>query len=177
MSYSKPRATHEFHNFKHDSFALSESAFAERHGHGFFLHAGSLSSVHEDFSEQDTVEATPEKSLKRRGHFLIFPLGHYSDARTIRVGSHASNDVVVEHQTVAATHAVCVCEAGRAISLWRVAAEHETSVNDAAVPTSGDATQNVIVPNGASLRLGAVRLTYLDHGGFRTLVRQLLGPP
>ena len=176
MSYSKPRVVHELHNFRADATEMNDEQFTERHGHGFLLHAGDLGVVSEDISEHDTLEMTADQAQKRRGQYLVFPLGHYSEYRTVRVGSAAHNDVMIEHASIAPAHAVFVCEAGAAVSLWRTAKEHETSYHGQPSPLyDTQVPEKQILTSGSPLQIGGVSLVYLSSPAFAALVRQLLG--
>ena len=167
--------------FTHDSKALAEDEFRARHGDVFLLHHGPLEQLKTPVDTQSTLAVEgagtiPDRPFSPQADFLVFPLnppqadGTQSDV--VWVGRSEFNEVIVPDATVSEVHAFVKRDEDGSFYNQDTGSRNGTWVNDEQVPAQGmgDAIQ---LQSGARVRMGTVRLTFLEAAQLRTLITRL----
>lgn len=166
--------------FSKDARALDASAFAVKHGVGFFLHYGALEGDEEDIPLDTTqvseyTEEAPQAAEVPQAKFLVFPIRKKaSDAsdKAIWIGRGSHNDIVIPDASISTMHAfVRTDEAGK-FYLQDMMSKNGTFVYNQRVPALGTG-EPMPFATGDRIRFGTLKLTFLAAAEFITMVNQL----
>ncbi|MBI5511708.1 MAG: FHA domain-containing protein [Deltaproteobacteria bacterium] len=166
-------------DFRDDARALTDEAFAARHGRAFFLHHGALGDLRPARRGQPTVlvDGEPPAAGAVRLDFLVFPIRTSSKTNSpgfVSIGRTENNDIVINDVSVSKFHAFCRLNGDGSVVILDSGSSNGTFVNDIAVPRHGSG-EPVHLSTGDTVRLGTVRLSFLPHAAFRNMVVQLGG--
>ena len=164
-----------------DSGTLSSEEFVSRHGEAFLLHHGPLTSLEAPLESDRTLTVEgaatmADRPVALKNEFLVFPVDppgpDGSRADMIWLGRSAFNEVIVPDATVSEVHAFIRREEDGTYYVQDTGSRNGTWVGDQQVPAQG-VGEPVPLPSGARVRIGTVRLTFLDAEAIRTLISRL----
>ncbi len=178
---STPGAPRTLELYTQDSKALGEEDFRNQHGDVFLLHHGPIEQLKAPVDTQSTLAVEgagtiPERPFSPQADFLVFPInppspeGAQSDVAW--VGRSEFNEVIIPDATVSEVHAFIKRDEDGAFYIQDTGSRNGTWVNDEPVPAQGMGDA-VLLQSGARVRLGTVRLTFLEAAQLKTLISRL----
>lgn len=168
-------------DFSNDCKTLDLGAFTRRHGESFLLHHGPLDRLKQPLVAQATVslgdgDTKPDRPFNPQVDFLVFPVNKPQSDGTLAdmvwLGRSDFNEVVVPDATISEVQAFVRKADDGAYYIQDTGSRNGTFVNGEQVPAQGMGSA-VLLSSGARVRLGQVKLTFLNAEQFYVLLNRL----
>jgi hypothetical protein len=169
-------------DFSSDCKELELDAFTRRHGESFLLHHGPFDRLKQPMASQATMtlengDTKSDRPFNPQADFLVFPVNKpQSDgtrADMVWLGRSDFNEVVVPDATISEVQAFIRKADDGGYFIQDAGSRNGTFVNDDQVPAQGMGSA-VLLNSGARLRLGQVKLIFLNAEQLYVLLNRLL---